>query len=492
MASQTILPTNYTTLIQVGAGGVTQHTYTVPRLEGSAFQTSGLGEITVTTMTGTRGVLDVTFVTGTAGTARAVAFLVDASGTRYAGIAVDTRNRAYGVMSVDGSGTVLAKSFGMGATLPAGVQVRARLVFDSTAAVEGTSFVAVSVDGLVSNMQTACTSAWTPFRPATLHLGDGASLAAFNGQQAPFVQLSEQVDSSALTTRVVGRTASIGAALDLTATAAYAAAAPTMELGGAVDLSADATFGSHLLNTIWEARFDRLALSTGLNGAEAAAFLTTRHLGFTRLSTASIEVAPATFVSVAVDEAGIGDDGNGRGLVIMPGDGGTRVAERVWYDGGPSLAPDGRCELLIEFVAAASSAAEAPVTPYFFNQWGDIGGIECWMDEAQAVTIGQYGWGADIGYETTTVSMSYAAGDQVSMFFQFGGGATTVHYSVNGGAWVNLDPGSALTAWGAIPPAQMAEPFYFLTYPHALTDPDYTLRARIQNLAALMPGEGPV
>lgn len=202
MAASTIHPTNFTTLFSVGSHGQTQH-LTVPLLAGSSFQTTGLGEVPVS-MVGARGVLDVTFVTGAAGTARAVAFLADAAGVRYLGIAVDTTNRVYGLASVDGVGTVLAQSYPSG-VVPAGTQVTARLVFDSTAAVEGTWYIAISVNGVIRNMVTAVTTAWTAFKPTKLLLGDGASLGTYNGARAPFVQLSEQVGSTSLTTRTVGR-----------------------------------------------------------------------------------------------------------------------------------------------------------------------------------------------------------------------------------------------------------------------------------------------
>lgn len=474
----TILPNEYTASITVGPGGITQQEYVVPRLPGAGMQLHGTGEVPVTTMSGVRGAIDVTFVTGAAGVARAVAFLVDASGTRHIGIGLDTTNHVIGTVSVDGIGTVLAQNFPLGPALPAGVQVRARLVFDSTAAVEGSSYVAISVDGVITNMQTTVTTTWTPFRPTALLVGSGAGLGAYNGQRAPFVQLSEQ--AAPATTRVVGRTASFLLS---------------------ADLSSSASTTPHVVDTVWEARFDRLSLSTGSNGAEAAAFLATRHLGFSRLSTASIEVAPATFVTVPVDVAGIGDNGTGRGLVLNPGNGTTRWAERFWYN-GPPLQYAGRCSLLMEFVAVESLATAQLHTPYLFSWWGNENAeiLEAWIDDTTgAVTTGfdVPGW-PSVGspYQTTPLALSWVSDDHVRIYAAFGDGPTLFFYSVNGGAWVDLDPGRTLPSRPPLP-ADAVQWLYFGTFPHLENDPDlggfdYTLAARIQSLAVLMPGEEPV
>lgn len=179
---------------------------------------SGLGEFT-TTATGRRGTMDLSVITGAPGANRAVAFLVDhSSPTKWIGIGLDTNNVPFALISTDGAATVLAESGAPGGPVTAGTLLNVRLVWDSTAPVRGTSYVALAINGPLAKFIVEPGAAWTSFLPGALLLGVGGygGLSDFNGG-APFVQLSEQTAS--ITTSIEAATRDPEAAA-LSATAA--------------------------------------------------------------------------------------------------------------------------------------------------------------------------------------------------------------------------------------------------------------------------------
>ncbi len=140
-------------------------------------------------MNGERGTIDLTFTVGTAGTAQAVAFLTDRTPTptRFLGIGLDSSNRPHAYI-MGHAGTEVGVFALADEDIPAGTRLHITLTWDAEAAVDGSRFAMVQLDGVVmgTGWTTNPVATWVPFTPTTIVVGDldsasFESLGSFTG-----------------------------------------------------------------------------------------------------------------------------------------------------------------------------------------------------------------------------------------------------------------------------------------------------------------------
>jgi len=141
------------------------------------------------TVSGTQGTLQAICTAGTAGAAQVVAFLVDniTTPTLFLGISLDTTNRPCAWI-LDAHGTTVAHFANSGSAVVSGTPMTINLAWNSAAAVQSTHFAELKVNGAIptGTWSTDATTAWTPFQPTALLVGDQGkstfqSLGAFVG-----------------------------------------------------------------------------------------------------------------------------------------------------------------------------------------------------------------------------------------------------------------------------------------------------------------------
>ncbi len=218
-------------------------------MPGEAFSFEGTGGVALTARPaiGLRGTIDIKYTTGATGTARALLYLIGTASTNYIAVTLDTANRPLLTMK-DVYGTTIAATTAVGSSIPTGTKMHIRLAWDASAAISGTRFVSMTINGVSvppANWSSNPTATWEHFNAATAEVGwtTAVVLGDFNGT-VERVQGSYQAIPGAVT--ATGDALTIAAALAPTAAlsaagtvvyAAAAATAPTAALTAALDLS---------------------------------------------------------------------------------------------------------------------------------------------------------------------------------------------------------------------------------------------------------------